>query len=101
MKQFRENFEPIRSGLKKGREYLLLYRSKPLAVISPYEEDKELDQKIKREVRQSEKQVNKLNEEKTNKEPIIDPVQKPPLSPAPEKPTDSLHKFGLKKALMP
>ncbi|MGD9129689.1 MAG: hypothetical protein PVJ09_04345 [Candidatus Woesebacteria bacterium] len=40
MKQFRENFGPIRKGLKRGKQYLLLYRSKPLAMITPYKKGK-------------------------------------------------------------
>lgn len=38
MKQLRENFAPIRDALLNGEEYLLLYRSKPLAVLSPHKE---------------------------------------------------------------
>lgn len=37
MKQLREKFNPIRKGLEKGEEYLLLYRSKPLATLVPYQ----------------------------------------------------------------
>jgi hypothetical protein len=36
MKQLRENFEPIRKKIEKGQPFLLLYRSKPLATITPY-----------------------------------------------------------------
>lgn len=36
MKQLRQKFGPVRKGLDRGEEYLLMYRSKPLAVIRPY-----------------------------------------------------------------
>ena len=39
MKQLREDFEPIRDALEKGQEFLLLYRSKPLAKLMPYTQD--------------------------------------------------------------
>jgi hypothetical protein len=37
MKQLRQKFSPMRKGLERGEEYLLMYRSKPLAVVRPYE----------------------------------------------------------------
>ena len=36
MKQLRQKFGPVRKGLERGEEYLLMYRSKPLAVVRPY-----------------------------------------------------------------
>lgn len=36
MKQLRQKFTPIRKSLEKGDQYLLMYRSKPLAVLRPY-----------------------------------------------------------------
>jgi len=39
MKQLRQKFGPVRKGLDRGEEYLLMYRSKPLAVIRPYSVD--------------------------------------------------------------
>lgn len=39
MKQLREHFEPIREGLERGESYLLMYRSKPLGTLLPYEQD--------------------------------------------------------------
>ncbi|MBD3279502.1 MAG: hypothetical protein GF390_02195 [Candidatus Pacebacteria bacterium] len=37
MKELRENFTPIKKGLRKGKSYLLIYRSKPLAKIIPHQ----------------------------------------------------------------
>lgn len=37
MKQLRERFSPMRKGLDRGEEYLLMYRSKPLAIVRPYD----------------------------------------------------------------
>lgn len=39
MKQLRENFAPIRKGLKRGEKYLLMYRSRPLAELVPFVEE--------------------------------------------------------------
>lgn len=36
MKQLRQKFGPMRKALERGKEFLLMYRSKPLAVIRPY-----------------------------------------------------------------
>lgn len=36
MKQLRQKFSPIRKGLERGEQYLLMYRSKPLGIIRPY-----------------------------------------------------------------
>lgn len=41
MKQLRKDFNPIRKGLQRGQEYLLMYRSKPLANLVPYVEETE------------------------------------------------------------
>jgi len=37
MKQLREKFHPIRKSLEKGESFLLMYRSKPLGILRPYE----------------------------------------------------------------
>jgi len=36
MKQLRQKFGPMRKALERGEEFLLMYRSKPLAVVRPY-----------------------------------------------------------------
>jgi len=36
MKQLRQKFGPIRKALERSEQFLLTYRSKPLAVIRPY-----------------------------------------------------------------
>jgi hypothetical protein len=36
MKQLRQKFGPVRKALERGEKFLLMYRSKPLAVIRPY-----------------------------------------------------------------
>ncbi|MFH2118605.1 MAG: hypothetical protein ABII10_02635 [Candidatus Paceibacterota bacterium] len=36
MKQLRQKFGPMRKALDRGEDFLLMYRSKPLAVIRPY-----------------------------------------------------------------
>ena len=41
MKQLRQKFSPVRKGLDRGEEYLLMYRAKPLAVIRPYSADQD------------------------------------------------------------
>lgn len=56
MKQLREKFTPIKKGLRSGQEYLLLYRSKPLAMIKPYQED---------DLNQNEDTANKKNQKKS------------------------------------
>ncbi len=38
MKQLREEFTPIKKGLQKGKSYLLMYRSKPLCTLNPFED---------------------------------------------------------------
>lgn len=43
MKQLRQKFEPIRKGLEGGEEYLLMYRSKPLAILRPYQAVKDAE----------------------------------------------------------
>lgn len=44
MKQLREHFTPIKKGLRRGDSYLLMYRSKPLATLVPYQEKLEKPQ---------------------------------------------------------
>ena len=36
MKQLRQKFAPIRKSLERNEEFLLMYRSKPLAILRPY-----------------------------------------------------------------
>ncbi|MBT4124573.1 MAG: hypothetical protein HN981_02530 [Candidatus Pacebacteria bacterium] len=42
MKQLRQKFAPIRKSLEKGESFLLMYRSKPLGVIRPYNPDEDI-----------------------------------------------------------
>jgi antitoxin (DNA-binding transcriptional repressor) of toxin-antitoxin stability system len=48
-KQLREEFPEVRDGLKRGNSYVLLYRSKPLAEIRPFDEKEETSQDQKKE----------------------------------------------------
>ena len=41
VKELRENFPVIRKGLKEKRVYLLVYRSKPLAKLLPFDFEEE------------------------------------------------------------
>lgn len=42
MKQLRQKFAPIRKSLEKGESFLLMYRSKPLGVIRPYNPNEDI-----------------------------------------------------------
>ncbi len=96
MKQLREHFEPIREGLENGESYLLMYRSKPLGTLLPYEQDP-----MTRSVLVPSK-----------KSEPIQPAQPASASPRPinltttevelpKPPANSLKRFGLKHMLSP
>ena len=98
MKQLRQKFGPIKKSLEKGESFLLMYRSKPLGVLRPYESEKDVH------LLSPKKSQPKLPEQKplqTLPEPkkiAIDDSKIPQL-PAKnfEKP---LNKFGLKKVFI-
>lgn len=85
MKQLREEFEPIRDGLARGESYLLLYRSRPLATLLPYEQS-------------TDAQVVSIPQE-----PAIQQTssEQGNTSPTTHQPSRQLQKFGLKKMLSP
>jgi len=67
VKQLRENFGELKSGLEEGLTYLLIYRSRPLAEIKPLinmpPDVRQTDKKkIKSKLRQAEKILKKFNE---------------------------------------
>lgn len=45
VKQLREQFPAISRGIRQGKRYLLIYRSKPLAEIRPVHEEPDLTEK--------------------------------------------------------
>lgn len=47
MKQLRQQFGPMRKALERGESYLLMYRSKPLAVIQPYVAERDAQHLVK------------------------------------------------------
>jgi len=104
MKQLREHFEPIKKGLNKGTEYLLLYRSKPLAVISPYKNQAgkhfKTKNKTKKIVSQTTKTPTQEQAEKQTPPPIqtFKPKQEAPtLRPSVAELIDELNKLTADK----
>lgn len=102
MKQLRQKFASMRRALERGESYLLMYRSKPLAVIRPYEPKQDihlLAPQKEEPLLSPEKPLNKLPEPKK----IAIDVSKIPQLPASDEPlipattTRPLDKFGLKK----
>jgi len=102
MKQLRQNFSPIRKAIDKGESFLLMYRSKPLAVIRPYQADKDIH------LLSPQEEVHVLPEEerlRTLPEPkkiALEETKTKQLPPAddmliPEKTDNPLNKFKLKK----
>ncbi len=91
MKQLRENFTPIRNGLRKGQTFLLMYRSKPLAKLVPQNENVETINNSKNKTSKNENKANTSN--KINK-------SKPTLSLDKVKPKRShLNKYQIKRYL--
>lgn len=86
MKQLRQKFGPVRKGLDRGEEYLLMYRSKPLAVIRPYSAETD----------RQHLPGSKNNEETAKKAPSLPQAQTVKVKPA-NKP---LEKLGMKKAFI-
>ncbi len=86
MKQLRQKFGPIRKGLNRDEEYLLMYRSKPLAVIRPYRADTDMKY---------------LQDEES--EPAAKPAETTPTT-QPHSQSDSvsnpLDKLGMRKAFL-
>lgn len=101
MKQLRQKFASMRKALERGESYLLMYRSKPLAVIRPYEPKQDIHLLAPKDepLILPEKPLDKLPEPKK----IAIDVSKIPQLPASEEPlipattTRPLDKFGLKK----
>lgn len=95
MKQFREKFDPIKNGLIRGEEYLLLYRSKPLAVISPYRQQQgeekfnELPKPVTISVHQPDYFQKPITEKSKSPKPIIQKTEyhPPPFSYQPSQPS--------------
>lgn len=92
MKQLREQFEPIRDGLDRGESYLLMYRSKPLATLLPYEHSSSNQEPFVPKPNQAQK-------ESASASPAH-PVSLSSTTPE-HKPGSQLQKFGLKKMLSP
>ncbi len=90
MKQLREQFEPIRDGLARGESYLLMYRSKPLATLLPYEQSTDLQALTSTQPKQftPTSDVTSQQQAETIAQPVI-------------KTSPQLQKFGLKKMLSP
>ena len=44
MKQLREEFGPIKEALESGESFLLMYRSRPLAKITPADDELQLSE---------------------------------------------------------
>lgn len=98
MKQLRQKFTPIRKALERGESFLLMYRSKPLGVIRPYEAGKDVH------LLSPQKEPPQLPEQKpleTLPEPkkiAIDETKIPQLPG--KKSGKALNKFGLKKVFV-
>lgn len=103
MKQFRQSFSPIHRALNKGESFLLMYRSKPIAIIRPYDNSKDIH------LLSPQKEVPKLDQQqlKTLPEPkkiAIEPSNVPQLPSSTKdnqpKNNNPLNKFGLKRAFI-
>ena len=105
MKQLRQKFSPIRKAINKGESFLLMYRSKPLAVIRPYEAGKDIHLLSPQEEAPSlpkskplrtlpEPKKVALGEAKTKQLPPTDDVL------IPDKTGSPLNKFKLKKVFV-
>jgi len=107
MKQLRQKFTSMRKALDRGESFLLMYRSKPLAVIRPYQANKDIHLLMPEEEKPqlpTEKPLNKLPEPKSI---AIEPSKIPQLPTTDEKllttrattanPSKPLDKFKLKK----
>jgi len=105
MKQLREHFEPIKKGLNKGTEYLLLYRSKPLAVISPYKNQAGKHFKTKNKTKKIVSQTTKTPTQEQAEKQTPPPIQTFTAHQVPksEKPARikkvSLNQLGIKRLL--
>lgn len=61
VKQLRENFTEVKEGVEQGKNYLLIYRSLPLAEIIPVRKQRfKADTKAKRSIDRKMKKVEKL-----------------------------------------
>lgn len=87
MKQLREQFEPIRDGLARGESYLLMYRSRPLATLLPY--DQTADMPTMPVVQSTTSNATTATTSQTE------------ASVSGSKTSPQLQKFGLKKMLSP
>lgn len=113
MKQLREHFEPIREGLEKGESYLLMYRSKPLGTLLPYEQDGQTRQVLHKKSlpEPTLPSVATINEPAFNPAPIAplanqtpshpSQSQTPAIEPKPTASPQPLRRFGLKQMLNP
>jgi hypothetical protein len=103
MKQLREKFNPVRKGLGKGEEYLLLYRSKPLAMLIPYQNSN--SSQVKKSLRPTLKPTTITVQTPPQPEPqpavVQQPDSPPPVEPAPKENKSILNRFGMKSMLMP
>ena len=88
MKQLRQKFGPVRKGLDRGEEYLLMYRAKPLAVIRPYSADQDA-QHLTTSMPNEEQPV-----AKTEDKPVETTHQSSDTTTSP------LEKLGMKKAFV-
>lgn len=104
MKQLREHFEPIRDGLEAGESYLLMYRSKPLGTLLPYEQGVQTRQVLTRSQPVLQTPIQAPAQPPTSPTPINNPIENtapsqsvttPPIS------NRSISKFGLKQMLNP
>lgn len=46
-KELREQLPRVRAGLERGEEYLLIYRSKPIARLEPFHQKRRVGERIR------------------------------------------------------
>ena len=105
MKQLRQKFSPIRKAIDKGESFLLMYRSKPLAVIRPYQAGKDIHLLSPQEETPSLPEEEKLRTLPEPKKIAIGETKTKQLPPTddvliPEKTGSPLNKFKLKKVFV-
>lgn len=109
MKQLREHFEPIREGLERGESYLLMYRSKPLGTLLPYDQDGQTRQVLSQKNTATYNPTPAPTHLPTPASAVPSPNTTPPATVtienlSPTKPITQiapLRKFGLKQILNP
>ncbi len=107
MKQLRQKFTSMRKALDRGESFLLMYRSKPLAVIRPYEANKDIHLLVPEEEKPQLPTAKPLNKLPEPKNIAIEPRNIPQLPATNEKlltaktatthTSKPLDKFKLKK----